>query len=211
MVIARLSFAGLALLLAAAAPMTRAPAPMRVIAPLLIDDEPVVVTSHRVRTVAGELAYEARAGRLPIRNDETGEVRAYVYFTAYVVKPKDGKPRPLTFLWNGGPTTASLLVHTEMFGPRRLSREGMVDNAETLLTTSDLVFYDPVGTGFSRARPGSDAEFLSTLGDFAEAAEFVRAWRVRFGAEQQPLFLGGESYGTWRVNGAAELLEKRGT
>lgn len=203
------------LLIAAAAAATLAPAAPspapQIVPPLLHDDEAIVVSQHRIVTHDGVLAYEARAGRLPIRNDETGEVRGYLYFTAYVVKPKPGAaPRPLTFLWNGGPTAPSLLLHTEMFGPRRLTAQGMVDNAETLLTASDLVFYDPVGTGFSRAVAGSDKEFLTTLGDFAEAAEFVRAWRVKFGAERQPLFLAGESYGTWRVNGTTELLEKRG-
>lgn len=200
---------GLAFLLgmAAASPaMSQLPA----IAPIVQGDEAIVVTEHSVRTTGGPLRYQARAGRLPIRNAETGEIRGHIYFTAYVVNPPKGKARPLTFLWNGGPTINSLLVHTEMFGPRRLTDRGMVDNEETLLATSDLVFMDPVGTGFSRAVAGSDKEFLTTLGDFAATAEFVRGWRARFGAEAQPLFLGGESYGTWRVNGATEMLEKQG-
>lgn len=177
---------------------------------LHVDDEPIAVSRHTVRTVKGPLSYEARAGRIALRNDETGQLRGYLYFTAYSVKTSDKSARPLTFLWNGGPTTNSHLVHVEMFGPRRMTAAGMTDNAETLLTDSDLVFFDPVGTGFSRAVPGAEAELLSTLGDFAATAEFVRAWRARFGAERQPLFLGGESYGTWRVNGTTELLEKRG-
>lgn len=180
-----------------------------VIAPLVQGDETIVVTTHRIQTTKGPLDYEAQIGRLPIRNDETGEVRGYVGFIAYKVKSKT--PRPLTFLWNGGPTGPSVLVHTEMFGPRRITDQGFVDNRETLLATSDLVFFDPVGTGFSRpAKPEYDKEFLSVLGDFAETAEFVRAYRAKFGAEDQPLFLGGESYGTWRVNGATEMLTKRG-
>ena len=200
---------GLLLALGAACAMPAA-SQVREIAPIVQGDEAIVVTQHRVSTIGGLLDYEARAGRLPIRNADTGEVRGHIYFTAYVAKAPKGKIRPLTFLWNGGPTTDSLLVHTEMFGPRRLTGAGMVDNAETLLSTSDLVFMDPVGTGFSRAVEGSDKEFLSTLGDFAVTAEFVRAWRARFNAGAQPLFLGGESYGTWRVNGATEMLEKQG-
>ena len=180
--------------------------------PLVTGDEPVVVTQHKLATTRGPLAYEARAGRIPIRNAETGEVRAWVFFTAYVVKPKPGaKPRPLTFAWNGGPTGPAVLVQTELLGPRRIEGAKFVDNAESLLYASDLVFMDPVETGFSRpAKPEFDKEFLSTLGDFAQTAEFIRAWRVKFAAEKQPLFLFGESYGTWRVNGATELLEKRG-
>jgi carboxypeptidase C (cathepsin A) len=178
--------------------------------PLVSGDESIVVTAHQIKLPKGTLKYEARAGRLPIRNDESGEVRGYLFFVAYVEKTT-GAPRPLTFIWNGGPTANSLLVHTEMFGPRRLEHGGFVDNAETLLAASDLVFMDPVGTGFSRpARPEYDREFLSTLGDFAATAEFIRAYRARFHAGRQPLFLAGESYGTWRVNGATEMLVGRG-
>lgn len=178
--------------------------------PLVTGDESIIVTHHHMQTVHGLLDYEARAGRLAVRNDESGQVRAYIFFVAYVAKPQPGKQRPLTFLWNGGPTAESLLVHTEVFGPRRYTQAGMQDNAETLLATSDLVFYDPVETGFSRPAQVDDTEFLSTLGDFAVTAEFVRAYRARFAAEDQPLFLGGESYGTWRVCGVTEMLAKRG-
>lgn len=194
------------LLMLVAVPAAAQPMP-----PLLAPgDEPVVVTRHEIGSGRDRLAYEARAGRLPIRNDETGEVRGRVYFTAYVV-PSPARPRPITFLWNGGPTTSSLLLHTEMFGPRRLEGDAFVDNLETLLTHSDLVFYDPVGTGFSRPE-GADAaqEFYSVLGDFAATAEFIRAYRARFGAGAQPLHIGGESYGTWRAGGVAELLAGAG-
>jgi carboxypeptidase C (cathepsin A) len=156
------------------------------------------------------MAYEARAGRIPIRNDESGEVRGHMFFVAYVASSAGTEPRPITFIWNGGPTTNSLLLHTEMFGPRRIEKDRFVDNPQSLLTVSDLVFMDPVGTGFSRpASAASEGEFLSVLGDFAATAEFIRAYRARFAAEDQPLFLAGESYGTWRVSGVAELLARR--
>lgn len=180
--------------------------------PLLVPgDEPVVVTHHQLRTSRGVLEYEARAGRLPIRNEESGEVRGHIFFVAYVIKSDEAKTRPLTFAWNGGPTVPALLLHTELLAPRRLVDATLVDNAETLLLASDVVFMDPIGTGFSRsAKPEFDVEFLSTLGDFAATAEFIRAYRLRFSAEDQPLFLLGESYGTWRVNGTTELLTARG-
>jgi carboxypeptidase C (cathepsin A) len=204
---------GLAAILAAATIGLTAPHAMAVgLTPLVAGDEPVVVTQHQIAGPRGVLKYEARAGRIPIRNAETGEVRGHVFFTAYVVKqPPGAKPRPLTFAWNGGPTGPAILVQTELLGPRRIDGAKFVDNAESLLYASDLVFMDPIETGFSRPETPDDAkEFLSTLGDFAQTAEFIRAWRVKFAAETQPLFLFGESYGTWRVNGAAELLEKRG-
>jgi carboxypeptidase C (cathepsin A) len=209
-----LTAAALAATGVAAHAQTPAKAPVkaqpRIIAPLANGDEAIVVTTHTVQTVHGPLTYEARVGRLPIRNDESGEVRGWVGFTAYHVK--SAKPRPLTFLWNGGPTGPSTLVHTEVFGPRRIDANNrFVDNAETLLATSDLVFYDPIGTGFSRAAYADyEKEFLTTLGDFAMTTEFIRAYRVKFGAENQPLFEGGESYGTWRANGTAEMLTKKG-
>jgi carboxypeptidase C (cathepsin A) len=180
------------------------------IAPLLSGDERIIVRAHQIATPAGALKYESRAGRLPIRNDENGEIRGYIFFVAYTAKTRT-PGRPITFLWNGGPTANSLLVHTELFGPRRLDHDRVVDNAETLLTVSDLVFMDPVGTGFSRpAAVDYEKEFLTTLGDFAATAEFIRAYREKFRAEHQPLFLGGESYGTWRVCGTSEILAKRG-
>jgi carboxypeptidase C (cathepsin A) len=204
----RTTAAALAAALALAAMDARAAAPQ----PLVASDEPIVATQHVVKTAKGVLAYTAYAGRLAIRNAETGEVHGHIFFTAYVVKPKPGAPpRPLMFAWNGGPTSPAVLVQTELLGPRRIEGARFVDNAETLLTTTDLVFMDPVETGFSRPeKPEFDKEFLSTLGDFAATAEFVRAWRARFDAEAQPLFLFGESYGTWRVNGATQLLQKHG-
>jgi carboxypeptidase C (cathepsin A) len=180
--------------------------------PLLVPgDEPVITTTHEIRTPGGSFAYEARAGRIPVRNDETGEIRGHIFFVAYVASSAGGPARPITFIWNGGPSTNSLLLHTEMFGPRRIEKDRFVDNPETLLKVSDLVFMDPVGTGFSRPQSAeSEPEFLSVLGDFEATAEFIRAYRQRFASGGRPIFLAGESYGTWRVSGVAELLAKRG-
>lgn len=192
-------------------PAVAAPEPAGIIAPLADGDEPIVVTEHVINTVHGPLHYEARAGRLPIRDAETGEVRAHIFFVAYVAKSKDGKTRPLTFVWNGGPTASSMTLHSQALGPRRITNDGFVDNAETLLSSSDLVFYDPIETGFSRpAKPEFAKEFLTVLGDFAETTEFIRAYRAKFSSQEQPLFLLGESYGTWRASGVAEMMAKRG-
>jgi len=179
------------------------------ILPLVSGDEPIVVTHHSIRTPSGTLEYEARAGRLPIRVDETGEVHAYIFFVAYVVTNR-GNRRPLTFAWNGGPTIPSIYLHTELLGPRRLDHTGFVDNPSTALAATDLVFYDPVETGFSRpAKPEFAAEFLNMKGDIAVTSEFIRAYRERFSAEAQPLFILGESYGAWRAGGVSEFLADR--
>jgi len=205
--------AAIALLLASAATSAAAAqaAPPSAYAPLVSGDEAIVVTRHRVQTTRGALEYETRAGRLAIRHDENGEVRAHVFFVAYVVAGKDKQPRPLIFAWNGGPSAPAILLHTELLAPWRLEGNGFVVNDDTLLRESDLVFVDPVGTGFSRAaRPEFETEFYGTLGDFAATAEFIRAYRARFGVGRQPLYLLGESYGTWRVGGTAEILAARG-
>ena len=122
----------------ASAWVTPATAASRLIPPLVSGDKSIVATEHRIQGTHGPLVYEARVGRLPVRSEETGEVRGHIFFVAYVVKSKD-PPRPITFAWNGGPTVASDIIHMEGLGPRRRTRNGMVDNAETLLTDSDLV------------------------------------------------------------------------
>jgi carboxypeptidase C (cathepsin A) len=209
--------AALPFLLAAAAAIAQAAAAAQAAqaatwAPLASGDEAIVVTRHRVETARGVLEYETRAGRLAIRRDDNGEVRAHVFFVAYVMPGKAKQPRPLTFAWNGGPSVPAVLLHTELLAPWRLEGGAFVVNDDTLLWESDLVFVDPVGTGFSRpAAPAFEDEFYGTLGDFAATAEFIRAWRARFGAERQPLYLLGESYGTWRAGGTAEILASRGT
>ena len=179
---------------------------------------PIATTTHRITLNGKPLTYTARAGVLPIRHNETGEPRAYIFFVAYTVEQAPGqRPRPLTFAWNGGPGANSLLLHLSALGPRRLTSgdEGepklpaFEDNQATWLSETDLVFVDPVGTGFSRpAKPEFAADFYGVLGDIAATAEFIRTYRTRFDAWDAPLYLAGESYGVWRAAGAAEALEK---
>jgi carboxypeptidase C (cathepsin A) len=181
-----------------------------VIAPVAAGDEPIVVTTHRVVAAHGLLSYVARAGRIIIRNEETGEIHGRIFFVSYTV-PASGSKRPILFAWNGGPTVPSNLINMEGFGPRRLTGQGMVDNAETLLAESDLVFFDPIETGFSRPeKPEFAPEFLNMKGDVATTAEFIRAFRARFGADEQPLFVGGESYGAFRAAAVSDFLSQRG-
>jgi carboxypeptidase C (cathepsin A) len=182
---------------------------------------PVVTTTHRITLGGKPLAYTARAGMLPIRLNETGEPTGYVFFVAYTVERKPGEPpRPLTFAWNGGPGSNALLVHLSALGPRRLgSREGsdrggtieLEDNQATWLGVTDLVFVDPIGTGFSRpAKPEYADAFYGVLGDIAATVEFIRTYRPRFDAWDAPLYLAGESYGVWRAAGSAEAMERAG-
>ena len=182
---------------------------------------PVVTTTHRITIGGKSLRYTARAGVLPIRLNETGEPRGYIFFVAYVVPRAPGQPaRPVTFAWNGGPGSNSLLLHLDALGPRRLattdgdgagSGPAFEDNQATWITATDLVLVDPIGTGFSRpASPDAADTFYSVLGDIAATAEFIRTYRTRFDAWDAPLYLAGESYGVWRAAGAAEALERAG-
>ncbi|MFB3828118.1 MAG: peptidase S10 [Bryobacteraceae bacterium] len=183
----------------------------------------LATTRHQVRANGRTLAYTAHAGLIPILNNEAGEIRGRVFFVAYTLdQPKGQAPRPVTFLWNGGPGANSTLVHLSGFGPRRIRSSDdparlpavepvMEDNDATWLEFTDLVFVDPVGTGFSRpAKAEYAAEFYRTLGDIAYIAEFIRVYLTRFDRLHAPIFLGGESYGTWRASGVAEALEKKG-
>ena len=181
-------------------------------------DDQIAVTQHQITIDGHTLKYTARAGRLPIRDSATGEIRASIFFVAYNVD--SAKPRPLTFAWNGGPGSSSSFVHMIGFGPKHIKGEDdpvnppvveseLEDNPGTWLDQTDLVFVDPVGTGFSRAsKPDYEPEFYSVRGDIACIAEFIRVYRERFDAWDSPLFLAGESYGTWRASGVAEVLER---
>jgi carboxypeptidase C (cathepsin A) len=183
----------------------------------------LVATRHQIRLNGSTLSYTARVGLIPIRNNETGEVHGTFSFVSYSVDRAPGQPRrPVTFVWNGGPGANSTTVQFVGFGPRRLRsaddpahptpvEPGFYDNDATWLDFTDLVFVDPVGTGFARpAKPEYAAEFYSTLGDIASTADFLRVYLTRFDLLDAPVFVAGESYGTWRAAGAAEALEKKG-
>jgi len=173
----------------------------------------VVSTKHEIIVYGRTLKYEARAGHLPILDNESGEVLGRMFFTAYTLpaEPKQA-PRPLTFLWNGGPGASSSLVHLLGFGPRQLQADGTAtDNPGTWLDLTDLVFIDPVGTGYSRpTRPEHGKAFYQTRGDAETVAEFIRVYRNRFAAWDAPIFLAGESFGATRAAGTAAILQERG-
>lgn len=177
-------------------------------------DSSVVTTRHQIMIGGKPLAYTARAGTLPVIDNNDASIRARVFFVAYTLPRRPGAPpRPITFAWNGGPGANSLLLHLEAMGPRRLSDDGKTatisDNDMTWLDETDLVFIDPVGTGYSRpTRPEFAQEFYGVLGDVATTREFIRVYRTRFDTWDQPVYLAGESYGTWRAAGVADAMER---
>lgn len=182
-----------------------------------------VTTRHEVGVGGRNIAYTAHAGLLPLYENDTGELAARMFVMAYVADRKRGEPaRPLTFIWNGGPGASSSQLQLAGFGPQGLETpatypewfeqppDTIVDRADTWLAVSDLVFVDPVGTGYSRATSEEYRDLLySRRGDIEAVAEAIRLYRTRFDAWDQPLFIAGESYGTTRAMGVAEALERR--
>jgi carboxypeptidase C (cathepsin A) len=194
--------------------------PLRATTPPGADDEPVV-TNHDIKLDGKTFSYVARAGFLSLRDPEN-RVRGRIFYTSYVVEqPAFSPPRPVVFVWNGGPGSNAGLLELGALGPLRLRRKddpaaaadsasGLVDNQQTWLQFADLVFMDPIHTGYSyAATPEDEKEFLSDRGDAEAAAEFIRLYRVHYQVEKAPVFLMGESYGTFRAAGVAEILAKR--
>ena len=177
-----------------------------------------VVTQHVMHLADGAaLAYTATAGTLTLRNDHN-EPTANVFYVAYTT---GDRKRPVTFLYNGGPGSASLWLHIGAFGPRRIVTSNthfmapgsarLVDNPSTLLDVSDLVFVDPVGTGYSVATgKGTDKDFWGVDEDIREFSQFIRRWIAANDRAASPKFLLGESYGTFRSAGLVDRLQNDG-
>ncbi|WP_192954750.1 S10 family serine carboxypeptidase-like protein [Gallaecimonas mangrovi] len=168
-----------------------------------------VVSHHSLRTHQGTLNYSAEVGRIAIRDVATGQAHGYMGYFAYRVPSKT--PRPVLFVWNGGPGANSTTLQFEAAGPKIQHGQGLADNPETWLQYADLVFVDPIGTGFSRPTERRYAsEFYGTVGDVASVTEFVRSWRLLHGAEQSPIYLAGESWGAGRAGSVGYALLKQG-
>src|SRR2546423_4476072 len=189
--------------------------------PSPVPEESPVVTHHSINVGGKELHYTATVGMMPLKNRD-GETEARIFFMAYTLDGvSDRQKRPLTFSFNGGPGSASVWLHMGALGPRRvpMNPDGtmpappyhLVDNENTWLDQSDLVFIDPVGTGYSRAlRPEVASRFFSLQGDIESVGEFIRMYLVRNERWTSPLFLAGESYGTTRASALSGYLIGRG-
>jgi len=183
-------------------------------------EDHIVTTSHHAVIGGQDIRYTATSGTMILR-DEEGTPKASIFFTAYT---RDGvknlSRRPVTYTFNGGPGSSSVWLHLGAFGPRRvvMDDEGwatpppyrLVDNGESLLDLTDLVFIDPVTTGYSRAIPGKDApKFYGVTEDAAAVGEFIRLYTTRYGRWGSPKFLAGESYGTTRAARLSNYLQDR--
>jgi carboxypeptidase C (cathepsin A) len=174
----------------------------------------VATTDHVLQVDGKPLAYRATAGSLPV--GESGDPETRLFYVAYHLK--DAKPgsRPVTFAFNGGPGAAALFLQLGAMGPRRLvlnpdgsiaaPQAQLADNPETWLAFTDLVFIDPIGTGFSRSAKEDDKSYWGTRKDLDTLARFIRLYLTRNGLWLAPKYLAGESYGGFRAAALAYLL-----
>ncbi|KQX17678.1 MULTISPECIES: S10 family peptidase [unclassified Sphingomonas] len=177
----------------------------------------VSVTRHKGSFGGQSVAYTATTGETYLTDKEDRPVAA-IFATSYVRDGGDPKTRPVTFLYNGGPGSGSLWLHMGAFGPKRVvlpdgKDDGappypVIDNPESLLDVTDLVFIDPVGTGFSHTLGGKDPkEYWGVSADAKSVAEFIRKWLNENGRWASPKYIGGESYGTTRSIALINELE----
>jgi carboxypeptidase C (cathepsin A) len=183
--------------------------------------DPAPAVTHHTVTVGGRpLAYTARAGTMPIRN-EAGDEIARVFTVAYTLDGSDPRTRPVTFFWNGGPGTASMWLHIGSYGPVRLAVPSnaalpapgtpLVPNPDTILDLSDIVFIDAVGTGYSQITgKGTPKTFYGVDEDARAFANIIRTWTTENDRISAPKFLFGESYGTMRAATTVARLQTDG-
>ena len=180
--------------------------------------DPVMFKTKHTGTFGREkIAYTVEAGETYIKGED-GEPAASLFTTSYI-KDNTGAQRPVTFVFNGGPGSASVWLHLGLLGPKRAvvasdanADDGaapytLVDNPLSILDLTDLVFIDPVGTGFSRAiGAGEDKDYWNEAGDGGSISEFIRIWITNHKRWNAPKYLIGESFGTTRAAYIANQL-----
>ncbi|MCA9950950.1 MAG: hypothetical protein KDE48_14965 [Anaerolineales bacterium] len=192
-----------------------------------IPEDKIVQTNHTITIDGKPLDYTATTGTIVLKEEsekdekvEGEKAKASIFFVAYT---KDGvddsAERPITFAFNGGPGSSSVWLHLGLLGPKRVHMDDtkilpppykLVANENSLLDITDLVFIDPVSTGFSRAVPGEKpTEFHNFDKDIESVGDFIRLYTTRYQRWNSPKFLAGESYGTTRSAGLSGYLQTR--
>lgn len=178
----------------------------------------VSVTKHSLLVEGKPIPFTAETGYMPMKDDED-QLKCKIFYTAYIRDDvSDKSKRPITFAFNGGPGCASIWLHFGALGPKRaaLTEEGDIlppphrleDNPHTWLSFTDLVFIDPVGTGYSRPAKEEDPKnFYGLNEDLASVGDFIRLYITKNKRWMSPKFLAGESYGTTRAAGLAGFLQ----
>lgn len=181
-----------------------------------------VRVNHAIQIAGQPVKYQTTAGRMPIRS-KNGDIEGRIFFTYYKRTDLPASPkRPVLFLFNGGPGSASVWLHLGFAGPKRPkmgSVEGfmppppyeLVTNEESLLPETDIVTIDPVGTGYSRPnKPEDGAKFWGVDGDISSVGEFIRSFLTTERRWLSPIFVMGESYGGIRGSGLSNWLHGKG-
>ncbi len=184
------------------------------------DEDKVVATEHTATIQGQELKYTATAGKLVMKSDD-GKTKAHIFFIAYTKNGvEDLGKRPITFAFNGGPGSSSVWLHLGMLGPKRVKLPDdavplappyeLANNPHSLLDITDLVFIDPVSTGFSRPADGEDkGQFHGYQQDLQSIGQFIHEYLSKYGRWRSPKFLIGESYGGLRAAGLSGYLLER--
>ncbi len=178
------------------------------------------VTHHTLVLGGKTYAYTARAGTITLRNDAQ-QPTARIFYTAYTLDGADASHRPVTFFYNGGPGSSTVFLRMQSFGPVRFEHPNaapnagapyrVVDNPDSLLDKSDLVFIDAPGTGFGRLiGEGKPKDFYGVDQDARAFTQFIERYITRFNRWNSPKFLFGESYGTTRSGALSSVLEGDG-
>jgi len=180
------------------------------------------VTKDGKITIGGQVVpYVSTAGKMVMR-DEKGKAKASIFYVSYTRSPvKDTATRPVMFAFNGGPGSSSVRLHLGILGPKRIDFPGdgtepltpparLIENESSILDVCDLVFIDPVSTGYSRAEKDTDEkEFHGLESDISSVGDFIRMWLTENKRWSSPKFLCGESYGGIRAAGLADFLQSR--
>jgi carboxypeptidase C (cathepsin A) len=183
-------------------------------------EDKVSVTQHMTTVGDKELKYTATAGKLVLKDDE-GKPKALMFFVAYSKNGVDDlSQRPVSFAFNGGPGSSSVWLHLGMLGPQRMKLPddtsqlaapySLTSNPHTLLDLTDLVFIDPVSTGFSRPAKGEkEGQFYGYMEDLKSVGQFIHDYVTKNDRWRSPKFVIGESYGGVRAAGLTAWLRHR--
>jgi carboxypeptidase C (cathepsin A) len=182
--------------------------------------KPPSVTKHTITIDGKSISYTATVGEMIVNkpNEEPGASMFYIAYTRNDIQDKSS--RPITFAFNGGPGSSSVWLHMGGLGPRRVAMDeegnsypppfGLTDNENSLIDVTDLVFIDPVSTGYSRPLPGENkSQFHGVQEDVESVGEFIRLFITKNERWESPKFVLGESYGTTRSAGLSGFLQGR--
>ena len=183
--------------------------------------ERAAITQHTITIEGKKISYTARAGHLVTTDELSTQPVARIFYVSFTANGAASATRPVTSFYNGGPGSSAVFLLLGSFGPRRIKTDmphftppapySLEDNPDSLLDASDLVFINPVGTGYSTAiAPGKNADFWGVDEDARSIKQFIKRYLTAFNRWNSPKFLFGESYGTPRTCVLTWLLHEDG-